>query len=177
MATQPLTMTETPPLERVYLEHHSRVFRAAYRVTGSASDAEDVTQTVFLRLARLGEAGVMDNPASYLYRAGVNAAVDLLRQRQSTAAVPFEDLGPGGPVQNGAALHELADLRRALREALGRLHPRAAEMFALRYFEGHDNGQIARLLGTSAAVVAVTLHRTRSRLKRDLVRFAAAGRR
>ena len=41
-------------LERLYREHHARVFRAAYRVTGDATDAEDVLQTVFLRLARRG---------------------------------------------------------------------------------------------------------------------------
>ena len=29
------------PVEALYREHHARVFRAAYRVTGSVSDAED----------------------------------------------------------------------------------------------------------------------------------------
>ena len=39
-------------LEQVFLQHRELVFRAAYRVTGNASDAEDVLQTVFLRLVR-----------------------------------------------------------------------------------------------------------------------------
>ena len=37
-------------LEVIFKEHHGMVFRAAYRVTGNAGDAEDVLQTVFLRL-------------------------------------------------------------------------------------------------------------------------------
>jgi DNA-directed RNA polymerase specialized sigma24 family protein len=39
-------------LERAFREHHALVFRAAYRVTGNAGDAEDVLQTVFLRLLK-----------------------------------------------------------------------------------------------------------------------------
>jgi DNA-directed RNA polymerase specialized sigma24 family protein len=37
-------------LARVFEDHHAFVFRAAYRVTGNAADAEDVLQTIFLRL-------------------------------------------------------------------------------------------------------------------------------
>ena len=38
--------------ERVFRAHHGLVFRTAYRITGNAADAEDVSQTVFLRLFR-----------------------------------------------------------------------------------------------------------------------------
>ncbi len=41
-------------------------------------------------------------------------------------------------------------------------------MFALRYFEGLGNREIAELLGTSQGVVAVLLHRTRARLRKEL---------
>jgi RNA polymerase sigma-70 factor (ECF subfamily) len=44
-------------------------------------------------------------------------------------------------------------------------------MFVLRYLEGLDNPEIARMMNTSQAVVAVTLHRTRARLKKNLRGF------
>ena len=66
-------------LEELFLAHKDRVFRAAYRVTGSASDAEDVLQTVFLRLMRHTPGAEISNPGSYLHRSAVNAALDLLR--------------------------------------------------------------------------------------------------
>ena len=47
------TLEAAHRLEQIYLEHKDLVFRAAYRVTGNLSDAEDVLQTVFLRLVRL----------------------------------------------------------------------------------------------------------------------------
>jgi RNA polymerase sigma-70 factor (ECF subfamily) len=52
--------------------------------------------------------------------------------------------------------------------ALAQLNPRAAEIFALRYFDGYGNREIARLLNTSWSTVAVTLHRTRAKLQSAL---------
>jgi RNA polymerase sigma-70 factor, ECF subfamily len=158
------------PLERLFHEHHTRVYRAAYRITGSASDAEDVLQTVFLRLVRQQEPQALAKPASYLYRAAINTALDVVRGRR--AALPLEAAEGDGPARGVASLPEVAELREALRAALGRLAPRAAEMFVLRYFDGCNHGEIARECGTSAAVVAVTLFRARRQLKGDLGRFA-----
>ena len=47
------------------------------------------------------------------------------------------------------------------------LNPRIAEMFALRFFEGKENPEIARLLNTTPGTVAVTLSRTRDRLQKE----------
>src|SRR5690349_7350045 len=85
---------ERVSLERVFLEHKQRVFRAAYRVTGSVSDSEDVVQSVFLKLARreLGEVGDdIQNIGGYLHRAAVNAALDLVRARRDAQNMPLED--------------------------------------------------------------------------------------
>jgi RNA polymerase sigma-70 factor (ECF subfamily) len=60
------------------------------------------------------------------------------------------------------------ELRAWLRLAVSELAPRAAEMFTLRYLEELGNREIAALMGTSQAVVAVTLHQARSRLKKRL---------
>jgi RNA polymerase sigma-70 factor (ECF subfamily) len=65
----------------------------------------------------------------------------------------------------------IGELRAWLRDAISNLSPRAAEMFTLRYLEERDNREIASLLRTSQAVVAVTLHNTRSKLKKQLQEF------
>ncbi|MGH9644257.1 MAG: RNA polymerase sigma factor, partial [Terriglobales bacterium] len=162
-----------PPaeLEEVFLAHHSCVLRAAYRVTGSLADAEDVAQTVFLRLAR----GQVDhsrisNLQSYLHRSAVNAALDLIRSRGRRESVPVEaaDELQSNPSLSPERLHSAGELKRALRRELARLNAREAEMFTLRYLEGLDNPEIAQMMNTSQAVVAVTLHRTRARLKKSL---------
>src|SRR5438034_9775631 len=80
-------------LENLFQQQNDRVFRTAHRITGSAADAEDVLQTVFLRLIRGAEKlTIPENPTAYFTRAAINASFDLLRQRKRSKAVATEDL-------------------------------------------------------------------------------------
>ncbi len=158
-------------LERYFHDHHATVFRAAYRVTGNAADAEDVLQTVFMRLLqRSPEATFIENPKSYLNRAAVNASLDLIRSRQKASMVPLEDEEPGSVSSSTPGPERIlqsAEVRAWLRETVARLSPLSAEVFALRFFEGKDNPEIAEMLGTTASSVAVTLSRARDRIQKE----------
>jgi len=148
-------------LERAFRAHHGLVFRTAYRITGNAADAEDVLQTVFLRLVRrTGRSDAMENEESYLRRAAVNAALDVIRSRQSDRTVELVDV----PGRDG----DVTELRQALGRALSKLQPRSAEIFTLRFIEGLSNPEIARILGISQVLVAVTVYRTRQQLRKEL---------
>jgi RNA polymerase sigma-70 factor (ECF subfamily) len=165
-------LSEPPKeLERLFREHNDLIFRTAYRVTGSAEDAEDVLQTVFLRLARRETVDLAPSPASYLHRAAVNASLDLVRSRSSANRVALEDAEADlteNPSLSPESRHEDLELRRLIQRAVARLGASAAEMFVLRYFEGYGNSEIAEMLGTSQMVVGVTLHRSRARLRKEI---------
>ena len=150
-------------LERAYRAYHGLVFRTAYRITGNASDAEDVLQTVFLRLLnRKDSSGAVHSEQSYLRRAAINASLDLLRSRQADRTTELTDY-PDGHVHS-----ESTDLRRMLARALSTLEPRSAEVFTLRFLEGFTNPQIAAMLGISQVLVAVIVHRARRQLRKEL---------
>ena len=167
-AIQPM-VTTTADLEELFRAHHHRALKAAYRITGSMADAEDVAQAVFLRVANPKVCrDAIANPESYIYRAAINGALDLLRRRHRESAVPIDAAGELVSSTRIEQASEARELAGYLRGALTQLTPRSAEMFVLRYVEERDLGEIARLLGTSRAVVAVTLHRTRSRLRNEL---------
>jgi RNA polymerase sigma-70 factor (ECF subfamily) len=173
-------MALPPEIETLFEQHHKRVLRAAYKITGNAMDAEDVLQTVFLRLLRRESVpDLWPNPGGYLHRAAINAGLDVVRARAATRSVNFDDVGGGIPDVNvrDAAL-SLDDRRTAerLRRAVAGLSKRAAQMFTLRYFEGYDLREIAKLLGTSRSAVAVTLFRSRNRLRKELASFAGEAR-
>jgi len=165
-------------LESLFREHHDRVFRAAYRVTGSVVDAEDVLQTVFLRLSRRGELNLEPNPGSYLHRAAINASLDLMRQRARTDSIPIDDVAPilaANPRFSPELQHRNRELRDCLGRAISKLGEKSAEMFVLKYYEGYENTEIARLMGTSAMVVGVLLHRARARVKKEVGDFLEGG--
>jgi RNA polymerase sigma-70 factor (ECF subfamily) len=173
-----LSTEDSDSLEGLFQRHHQRVFRTAHRVTGSAADAEDVLQTVFLRVARGQESvATAENPEAYFARAAINASLDLLRGRSRSKAVSIEDVENRASLAAFVSKHDPAkhqedrELRELLIEALSRLGPTAAQMFALRYFEGFSNGEIGKAMKTSSLVVGVTLHRARARLRKEIGRY------
>jgi RNA polymerase sigma-70 factor (ECF subfamily) len=179
MAATAIASGPTVALEEVFREQHDLVFRTAYRITGNLNDAEDVLQTVFLRLLRQGwSPAAVGSVESYLHRAAVNAAVDVVRMRRDSRRIPLEDIEPvlrdDARLEPGR-LQSSGELRSLLRAAVARLSPKAAEMFALRYFEGYDNPEIARMLETSVTNVAVTLHRTRGQIQAEMRSYLETG--
>jgi RNA polymerase sigma-70 factor (ECF subfamily) len=173
-AARPVPRPVPPtPLEVVFRDYGDLVFRTAFRVSGSAADAEDVLQTVFLRLASPGKAERLGaEPRGYLQRAAVNGALDLVRTRRSAAGtVPIEGREAAflakEPLPDEAS--EARELRGRLRRALSRLAPRPAEVFVLRALEGLPNREVARLLGSSPATVAVQYFRARTQLRKELL--------
>ncbi len=151
-------------LDGMFRDHHIMVFRTAYRITGNAADAEDVLQTVFLRIARRNDpSDAIERPENYLRRSAVHAALDLVRARRTGAGVDLDRL----PAGSGSHPDE-GDLRDMLRQALSELPARSAEIFTLRFFEGLTNPEIAGALNISPITVAVTLHRTRKVLQKKL---------
>ncbi len=178
-ATQPVPQTAGPDIELIFREHAPRVLAAAHRVTGSAQDAEDVLQTVFLRLVRRGGGLLQEgNPSAYLHRAAVNAGLDVVRARRASRSMPLET------VESSVADPRASDpdtklgsgeIRSEVRKALAQLSPRAAEIFALRYFEGYDNHEIAGMLGSSRSTVAVILHRARQRVREAIRPYVGEG--
>jgi RNA polymerase sigma-70 factor (ECF subfamily) len=168
--TQPIS-----GLEQVFVDHKDLVFKTAYRITGNANDAEDVLQSVFLKLLRQSQLPEIRSMRAYLHRAAINTALDLLRLRKDTQNLSLEE--EGGRIQPVSKdMRESDEVQDWLRHALSKLNPKWAEMFVLRFIEDYSNGEIAGLLKTSSAVVAVVLHRTRAQLKKDFM-ATAGGRR
>ena len=165
---QPIAMTSTTALAgfaELYERHYDAVFRAALRVTGNPADAEDVLQTVFLRvLARGGDVEAVPQPAAYFRRAAVNAAVDLLRRRAVHAESVFDDGAPH------AASRPPSLLKERLRRAIATLDSDDATLFLLRHVEGLSNEELAGMFGLEKNNVAVRLHRIRHRLQAEMER-------
>ena len=164
----PIPMPSTTPVagfDELYERHYEAVFRAALRVTGNPADAEDVLQTVFLRvLARGGDLEDVALPAAYFRRAAVNAAVDVLRRRELRAESVYDNLAPH------AAVHAPVLLKERLRRALGILDAEDASLFLLRHVEGLSIEELAGILQMEKNNVSVRLHRIRMRLQAEMER-------
>jgi RNA polymerase sigma-70 factor (ECF subfamily) len=164
----PIPMPSTTPVAgfaELYERHSEAVFRAALRVTGNPADAEDVLQTVFLRVMAAG-AVVQDvaSPAAYFRRAAVNASLDVLRRRELRAESGCDD----------HALHLAVppqlELKERLRRALAALEREDATLFLLRHVEGLSIEELAGMFAIEKNNVSVRLHRIRLRLQAEMER-------
>lgn len=153
--------------EETFQEHYVLVYRTAYGITGRVEDAEDVVQTIFLRLLqRETPRDCVTNPRGYLYRAAVNLSLTVVQTRRRRALTEeSEDLAASIPAR---ASSRAEALHRQLYEAIAQLSPKAAAILILRYLHNYSDAEIAKLLGTSRGVIAVTLYRSRVRLKKLL---------
>jgi RNA polymerase sigma-70 factor (ECF subfamily) len=159
-----MSPTPLPGFAELYERHYEAVFRTALRVTGNPADAEDVLQTVFLRvLARRAEVADVAVPAAYFHRAAVNAAVDVLRRRELHAESAVDD----------RVLHAVQPsllLKEQLRRAIAALDSDDASLFLLRHVEGLSIEELAGMFGLEKNNVTVKLHRIRQRLQAELGR-------
>jgi RNA polymerase sigma-70 factor, ECF subfamily len=151
--------------EQLFREHSQLVYCTAYSLLDSSADAEDVLQTIFLRLLRNGlPLGFQKNVKGYLYRAAVNASLDTIRARkrhEQTDGVQHVESPP-----ENAETDSVEENHRRLAEALTELDPQAAEILVLKYVHSYKDADIAKSIGTSRGAIAMRLFRSRSRLKK-----------
>jgi len=169
MAIATVPEPKQPPLsesfEKLFTEHSRMIYRTAYGVTGSREDAQDILQTVFLKLLRRDlPIKFRENPKAYLYRAAVNLSLDAMKIRRRRRVVDDADLEdmPSAEVSIRDESHA------RVYEAVAALAPKYREIVILRYVHEYSDAQIARMLGKSRAAVAVSLFRSRALLKKIL---------
>ncbi len=162
---QPGLMISATEFAELYERHYVTVYKAALRITGNPADAEDVLQTVFLRVLNQGDrVNPAELPRAYFRRASANAAVDLLRRRASHAEARLYGDSPLAATESDALLKE------RLRRAVATLEQIDAVLFLLRYVEGLSNGELAEMFGLEKNSVAVRLHRIRQTLQVEMER-------
>ena len=139
------------------------VFQAAFRILGSAEDAEDVAQDVFLEMFSRADIDQIKNWGACLRRLTIYRALDRRRKRRGIVGIGSNEFPTAAlsPVDE-AIQRELAD---RMRDLIAGLPEREGAVFAIRYLEGLSNPQIAEVLEISSGAVAVALHRVRSKLE------------
>jgi RNA polymerase sigma-70 factor (ECF subfamily) len=160
---------EMAAFEEAYRRHSGRLYSLACRMTGSAADAEDLLQDVFLQAFQKmdsyrGEAAL----GTWLYRLAVNACLDHLRSRlarQQKATDFIDDVEGFEPVAHPSWRPDRALDRLDLESAISRLPPSYRAAFVLHDIEGHQHREIAEMLGIADGTSKSLLHKARLRLR------------
>ncbi|MFD9947344.1 SigE family RNA polymerase sigma factor [Nonomuraea sp. NPDC059023] len=141
------------------LARQQALMRTAYLLTGDAHLAEDLLQSVLVKVvghwARLARDG---NPEAYTRKALVNQYISW--RRRSRPESPSASLPEHGRRYDEAALDRIV-----LRQALARLTPKQRAVLVLRFWEDLTEAQTAQVLGCSLGTVKSQTHHALSRLR------------
>jgi RNA polymerase sigma-70 factor (ECF subfamily) len=164
--------------EELYRRYGSRLYTVAYRVTGSAADAEDLVQDIFLQVHRRldsyrGEAAL----GTWLHRLAVNASLDFVRSKQGRrqrVTDTVEDLDAFPSPASGSWRADAVLDRIALDRAIAELPPSYRRAFLLHDVEGLAHHEIGEALGIAEGTSKSLVFKARMRL-RSLLRGRDAG--
>ena len=146
-------MQNIEPLFRIYKDD---VYRLALSYTKSIQEAEDVCQTVFLKLLEQEEI-TQGKERAWLMQVTANTCRNVLRSAWWKRTVPVEETLPAGEPQYTDTW-----------EKVMALPPKYRVMIYLRYYEELSTKEIARLLCISQTAVTTRLSRARQMLKTEL---------
>jgi RNA polymerase sigma-70 factor (ECF subfamily) len=160
---------DTEAIRFLYIRYKDNVYGYVMSIVRDAHDAEDVTQTVFVKLiSAIHKYEPRQVPfTAWIMRVAHNVAIDSMRQRR---LVPSEDvLESSGPADD--SIH---DRRRGLEQALETLPEDQRDVVVLRHLVGLSPGEIAHRMGRSEASIHGLHHRARRALRRELIRGECA---
>lgn len=159
-----------PTWEELVREHADRVYRLAYRLSGDAQDAEDLTQETFIRVFRSLSSYQPGTFEGWLHRITTNLFLDMVRRRSRIRMEALPDDydrvpadGPG-PEQ---VFHD-ARLDPDLQSALDSLAPEFRAAVVLCDIEGLSYEEIGATLGVKLGTVRSRIHRGRQALREYL---------
>ncbi len=157
--------------EMLYERHHRRVYSLCLRMLANATEAEDLTQEVFIQLFRkVGSFRGESAFTTWLHRLTVNHVLMHFRKKGVKYEKTTEE-GEIGEIQD--IIQSISERPRfvdriALDKAISELPPGYRTVFVLHDVEGFEHEEVADMLGVSVGTSKSQLHKARMRL-RDLL--------
>jgi RNA polymerase sigma-70 factor (ECF subfamily) len=166
---EPRAMTDANWLAERFEDHRAHLRSVAYRMLGSASEADDAVQEAWLRLSR-ADATAIQNLGGWLTTVVARAALDMLRSRASRREEPFGEFAPERLASEAAADPEqevvLADsVGLALLVVLETLSPAERVAFVLHDMFDLPFEEIAPIVGRSPVAARQLASRARRRVR------------
>jgi len=157
--------------------YRERIFALALHLTGNQSDADDITQEVFLGAYRaLSQFAGRSEFFTWVYRITVNKALNARRNRIRRSEMPLDDDPRLTKAVNADASGNpvlAAELRRTytrLLHALDRLPAEMRTTVVLVALQGLSHGEAAVVQSCSPGTIAWRIHKAREQLRRALNR-------
>ena len=140
-------------------KYRNTVFGTALCFVKNPSDADDISQEVFIKLYKYdGHFDSEEHIRAWLIRCTVNLSKSLLRSYWHRFSAPLEEAGDIVQYDSGTERSDMLKL-------LNKLSSKNRSVMYLHYYEGYSAADIARMLRTSESAVMARLSRGRKHLR------------
>ena len=146
-------------LTQLYEENFDRIYRYIVFKTGDRTEAEDMTQQVFLNAIKsISSFKWKGTPFSaWLFRIAHNQIVDHLRKKSKRATVPLEDYMGGSGDDPSAEIEQKLEIEN-MAPAIKRLTKAQQEVLSLRFAGDMPIAEVARVMGKSIGAIKALQH-------------------
>lgn len=152
--------------EALYDAYHRLVYGIALRVLADTRAAEDVTQSVFLKLWSAPDGFRRGNFAGWIARVARNRAIDVLR---TSAPMTGDEPSASMPAEDALEDEVMRDLEGGrVRAALQRIPAEQRELIEMGFFAGLSHDRIARTTGLPLGTVKTRIRAGLRKLKAEL---------
>ncbi len=156
--------------ESLVRRYQRMIYALTYRMSGSAADAEDLTQDVFIRVHQeLAGFRAEAKFSSWLYRIAVNQCLNWQKR-----SVRREQIHHDWHVENTAQSPPDSAVFHQVQAALQKLPAKQRAAVVLTTYDGLNHAEAARVLGCSETTVSWRLFAARRQLK-SLLRNVKCG--
>ena len=162
--------------EELYQRHHRRVYSVCLRMLQNATEAEDLTQEVFIQLYRkIGSFRGDSAFTTWLHRMTVNQVLMHFRKRSVKYEKTTEEGETPTQVVTGTENHQKMPIvdKIALDNAIDQLPPGYRNVFVLHDIEGYEHEEVAKILGCSVGTSKSQLHKARLKMRKLLGKKSA----
>jgi RNA polymerase sigma-70 factor (ECF subfamily) len=159
--------------EMIYQRYHRRTYSLCLRMTNSQTEAEDLTQEVFIQLFRkIGSFRGDSAFSTWLHRLTVNQVLMHFRRRSVKNEKTSEDGEvPEQTVHGTANPNKMPVIDRiALKNAIAQLPNGYRNVFVLHDVEGYEHEEVAKMMGISIGTSKSQLHKARLKLRGLLIK-------
>jgi RNA polymerase sigma-70 factor (ECF subfamily) len=161
---------EAAAFEALIRQHQRMIYSLTYRMTGSATEAEDLTQETFLRAWRqIGSYRAAAKFSTWLYRIAMNACLTW-RQRETLRVEVQAGWAEtnGAPERAGETTLARNETGRCVHAALLKLPAKQRAAIMLTLYDGLNHAEAAEILGCSETTVSWRVFVARKKLRRWL---------
>jgi RNA polymerase sigma-70 factor (ECF subfamily) len=159
--------------EFIYERYHRRTYSLCLRMSSSQTEAEDLTQEVFIQLFRkIGSFRGDSAFSTWLHRLTVNQVLMHFRRRSVKNERTSDDGEmPEQTVRGSSNPNRMQVVDRiALKNAIAQLPNGYRNVFVLHDVEGFEHEEVARLMGISVGTSKSQLHKARLKLRGLLIK-------